>query len=238
MSEGYFDCISMKKNEISGQCMAFSKKNYEHKYYDGDEELPDKIEPKHEKFRKVTKKFVKEKDYPGNQTAYWCEKLQSATITGIDENNQLLFKTSEDTEESLKKFNKIDIALKKIYNVNTHDKNDKKIISLMAEEEAKEILADCPDLVLRNPLKGLKSSYAEVMKTFLSMVKAYNEGERDGSATEKLIEKQEDVKEFLIKELHKSKVFYGGFLPPVKENTDSPLGIDIEAFLEYWEELT
>lgn len=49
---------------------------------------------------------------------------------------------------------------------------------------------------------------------------------------------KEDIILALKEDLHRSKVFYGGFIPTVSRNDSNPLGINTEEFLKYWEGLT
>ena len=125
MKEGFYDCLTMKKNEISGQKLAFVKKTYEHKFVEGGYEIKDSINAKHEKFKKVGKILKKTKEVPGNKTPYWVGKLHTAVIEGVDDENIIQFSVEEDTPEIVDKYLKIDIALKKFHSSKKKKKSDK-----------------------------------------------------------------------------------------------------------------
>lgn len=125
MIDGVYDCLTMKKNEISGQKIAFVNKEYSHEYTDGDTELEETIDTKHEKFIKVNRRLKKLDSVAGNNTPHWVAKLQSAKINGIGEDNIIEFSFLEDTKETIEKYRKLDVALKKLYHSAITDKDDK-----------------------------------------------------------------------------------------------------------------
>jgi len=112
---------------------------------------------------------------------------------------------------------------------------DKKLITKMTEVEMKEILDDIPNMTIHNPIQGFKSSYAQVMKDFVNLISQWADGKKPDSILAREIAKSHDITEFLKLQLASMKVFYGGFLPPLIKNDSSPLGIDVDIFLKYWE---
>lgn len=163
----------MKKNEISGQKFAFVRKNYEHKYYEGGDELEESINTKHEKFKKVGRNLKKIKEVTGNKTPYWVAKLHTVRIEGINKDKIIEFSVEEDTPELIVKYLNLDIALKKFYLSSTTDRSDKKAISKISEDEMEELMSEMPDMILQNPVGPMKSAYAKVMEDFLLLIKNY-----------------------------------------------------------------
>jgi hypothetical protein len=235
---GLYDCLSRKKNEISGQKYAFWSSSYEHRFFE-DIPLEENIDKKHEKFLKVSQVRMKATDQAGNGTPFWVDKIQKTVVTGIGEDNQIQFSTRIDSQEIVEKFEKLDIALKKYSESAITDKKSKKQMKNMTEEEMNELLKEMPELVLHNPMPGIKSSYSKVMKDFLMMLSHSETIEEEYmEILHRELFKHGIVVEFLKKEVNKSKVFYGGFLPPLIQDDTNPIGIELNSFLKYWTELT
>lgn len=86
---GWYDWLSTKKNEISGQKYAFVKPTYSHNYYQDWEPNCEKIDHQKAKMYENSKKFTKKKDNPGTKMPEWFFTLKSITVTGIGEDNQV-----------------------------------------------------------------------------------------------------------------------------------------------------
>ena len=112
------------------------------------------------------------------------------------------------------------------------------MLMLMTEEESKELMSEMPPLVLENPVGPMKSSYSEVMKNFLSLISHFVKGEKSNTFIEEKLQDREAVSKLIKKELFKSNVFCGGFIPPMESDENNPTKINTDLFLEYWENLS
>jgi hypothetical protein len=238
MSDGVYDCLTMKKNEISGQKFAFVKSGYVHEYTDGDVELEDSIEKRHEKFIRVGRRLKKHDNVPGNKTPFWVAKIQSSQINGISEDNVIEFSFLKDSKEVKEKYDLLDIALKKLHNSAVTDAKDKKSMKKMSDEQVEELTKEMPQFMLKNPVGPFKSAYAEVFENYLKLLENYENQKEDNSVLSGMLPNRSDKFNLLESILKESNVFQGGYLPPMLSNERSPFGIYTDSFLEYWQNLS
>ncbi|CAI2361607.1 unnamed protein product [Moneuplotes crassus] len=238
ISTGSYDCLTMKKNEMSGQKFAFKRKTYKHKYTQKDCELEEQIEEKHQKFIRGVRKLRKIKENVGNKTPYWVRKIQSAKIEGIGKEGILEFSVEEDTPELMEKCDELDIALKKFHEAAITDKNDKKKRSKMSKDDMNLLMQEMPDLILRSPVGPLISSYAKVMQDFLDLITGFVDGADSNTKLEQILGGTENVHALLKSELFRSRIFNGGMVPPMISDESNLLGIDTKEFVNYWKNLT